>query len=473
MKNPQFIKNESGFSIVEAMLAATMLVILLTGIIGALFYGIEGTRIAGKRVQASYLAEEGMEAVRNIKESNFATFAGLANGDYGLTTSGGQWQLDSGNPDITEGYTRTITLAPGTSDSRDVTVTINWQQNLQRTGQLVINGRFTNWGSTVTPPGSWLTPTVDASINIAGNDDGRKVQIVGNYAYIVMAGGAPNFLIYDISNPSSPTLAGSLTLNGPLNNIFVEGNYAYIASADNSQELQIIDVSNPNSPSLYSSYNDTRNDDARGVYKDGNYVYLALNGGSDFVIVNVTNPLTPTNTGNLTLNGGAIEVTVSGNYAYVSSDSNSQEIQVVNITNKSAPSLSTSVNLSGNSNADTIAHSGSELYIGQGTMLHTYSISSPATPSAQGSLAMGGGTIVNDIAFDQSTTPKLLYLATGGPQGEFATVNITTLTAPTLYSALNYSGGSNYYGVAYSPNIDRAVIVGSPNSAEILVVKPN
>ena len=79
-------------------------------------------------------------------------------------------------------------------------------------------------------------------------------------------------MIVDISNPTSPTLAGSYdTAVYALLNVAVAGNYAYVADCRNG--LVIVDISNPSSPTLAGSY-DTAGF-ACGVAVAGNYAYIA------------------------------------------------------------------------------------------------------------------------------------------------------------------------------------------------------
>ena len=71
----------------EVMLASAIFVLLVTALVGAYLYGQEATVLAGNRAQAVMLAEEGLEAVRNMRDF---TFTALADGAYGLSTAGNQ-----------------------------------------------------------------------------------------------------------------------------------------------------------------------------------------------------------------------------------------------------------------------------------------------------------------------------------------------------------------------------------------------
>lgn len=131
-----------GFSVVEVLLAVSVFGLLVTALVGAYLYGEESTALAGNRTRATLLAEEGLEAVRNIRDAASTTLPTA--GTYGLATSSGAWVL-SGSSDLTDIYTRQITISPETNDRVSATSTVSWQQNAQRTGSVSATTEFTKW----------------------------------------------------------------------------------------------------------------------------------------------------------------------------------------------------------------------------------------------------------------------------------------------------------------------------------------
>lgn len=134
-------KGSKGFSLVEVILASAVFVLLVTALVGAYLYGEESTALAGNRARAVLLAEEGLEAARNIRD---AQYSNLANGTYGLAISGNQWVF-LGAQDVTGIFTRQINISQVTATRKDVTVSVTWQQNPQRTGSVVLTTRITKW----------------------------------------------------------------------------------------------------------------------------------------------------------------------------------------------------------------------------------------------------------------------------------------------------------------------------------------
>ncbi len=453
-----------GASLIEVMLATATLTLVLTALSGAYVYGQQSTALAGARARATLLAEEGLEAVRNMRDADFAN---VTNGTYGLSTSTGTWTL-AGSNDVTDIFTRTVTIATVDSDRKSVTADVSWQQNAQRTGSVSLASRLAYWTRVVPLVGNWALASTSATIDLATTNNGTKVAIAGNYAYVVWRGSA-NFVVINLTNPDSPTVAASLTLSGTLSSVFVSGNYAYVSSNDNNNELTIVNVTNPLVPVVAGTYNDSGSEDAADVFVSGSYAYLALAGGNDFVVVNVSNPASPSFTGGLVLNGNADEVVVSGNYAYVASSDDNQELQVVNVTNRASPSLVGTNNLSGNNDATAIAVSSSTAYLAQANMLRLINITTPSAPALVGSY--NATSTIQDIAINLAIG-NTLFLATTDDTAEFQAVNVSTSTAPILLKSINTVGTDNLNGIAYDGTLDRVVGVGDADTAEVMVFKP-
>ena len=113
MKKEYLTIKKHGFSIVEAILSMAIFMLITTALIGIIIYGKQSTSVAGERARAIFLAEEGLEAVRNIKNEDFTN---LIDGTYGLNASTGEWEF-SGTSDSTENFfTREIIISTIDSD---------------------------------------------------------------------------------------------------------------------------------------------------------------------------------------------------------------------------------------------------------------------------------------------------------------------------------------------------------------------
>ena len=135
------LNTEKGFSLVEVLLSIVIFALLISVFIGSLIYNQESERLAGDRARATFLAKEGLEAVRNMRDENFDN---LAVGTHGLSNSGNSWSF-SGSSDTTDIFTRSINISDVDEKTKLITSTVIWQQNEQRSGQVILTERLTNW----------------------------------------------------------------------------------------------------------------------------------------------------------------------------------------------------------------------------------------------------------------------------------------------------------------------------------------
>lgn len=141
MKKAQLVTKSKGFSLVEVLLAVSVFALIVTALVGVLIYGQQSTALSGQRAKAIFLAEEGLEATRNIRDANFSN---LTDGTFGLTTTGNQWNL-SGSSDTTDIFTRAITISSVDADRKQVVSTVTWQQTPSQNGNVVLSTYLTQW----------------------------------------------------------------------------------------------------------------------------------------------------------------------------------------------------------------------------------------------------------------------------------------------------------------------------------------
>jgi Tfp pilus assembly protein PilV len=188
------IKSDSraGFSPVEVLLAATIFGFLVTALIGAIIYGQSATSDAGERVRAQALADEGVEAVRNMRD---AAFSNVTNGTFGLAQSGGVWTL-SGSSDTTGIFTRQVTITTVDSTRKTVSVTVTWPQGAT-TAQTGVATRLTDWLASIVAPitggpimmaysKTTTVPSYRTWDGTAWSAEASAQAVVGNINYVVL-----------------------------------------------------------------------------------------------------------------------------------------------------------------------------------------------------------------------------------------------------------------------------------------------
>jgi type II secretory pathway pseudopilin PulG len=139
----------TGFTLLELIIAAFVIAVALIAAMSLIHRAVLGAQIASSRLTAAYLAKEGLEIVRNIRDSNwleqrddasvawdknlgtgnweadFNDFALIPYGDRKLKIDGGFYNYDSGTD---TDFKRAITITKPSSYILAVSVSITWEQ---------------------------------------------------------------------------------------------------------------------------------------------------------------------------------------------------------------------------------------------------------------------------------------------------------------------------------------------------------
>ena len=98
-----------GFTLMEAIVAIFLLTVGIIGVSILITNTISSTRISTDKLIASYLAQEGIEIVRNIRDTNW--LEGAASWDDGISV--GDYEADYTN---TQGFYHTCSFNPFTAN---------------------------------------------------------------------------------------------------------------------------------------------------------------------------------------------------------------------------------------------------------------------------------------------------------------------------------------------------------------------
>jgi hypothetical protein len=121
------------------MLSIALILAMATVFGGAVVFRERGAVTVGNRFRANWLAEQAQEAVRNLRDSSWSN---LANGTYGLDSSGAAWAL-SGSPDTQDIYTRQIVISDYETDGKQIEVTVSWEAGSLDSGSVTTNAILT------------------------------------------------------------------------------------------------------------------------------------------------------------------------------------------------------------------------------------------------------------------------------------------------------------------------------------------
>lgn len=289
-----------------------------------------------------------------------------------------------------------------------------------------------------TGSGGWGSLTRVGNANLPGNDDTRAVVIDGDYAYIgrVAGGAIDEFAIYDISDPTTPTLVGSVDIGADINGIIIDGNYAYLATSDNSRELDIFNISVKALPVRIASVDIDKNRDGLAIEKTGNTIFIGRDAGdSELISIDVSTPASPVILDEFDHGGDVNEIASYGNYLIGGTDSNTEEIAIWDVTLPVSIAGTAVIDLSGNTNVESIFVAGDVLYIGRdidsAEELLLYDISTPASPVALSSFEVGDR--IDTIFVDGDYA----FLGTDTPGAELFIVDISNTSSPSFVTSFD------------------------------------
>jgi hypothetical protein len=259
----------------------------------------------------------------------------------------------------------------------------------------------------------------------------------GNYAYVTNPV-SKELQIFNISDPTNPTLTGSVGTNNLPHSVAVSGNYAYVVNY-NSYTLQIFNVSNPANPILVGNTNTTSVPTSVTVF--GNYAYV-LSANDVLQVFNVSNPANPTFVTQVGTGGTPYCITISGHHAYVVNYS-SNTLQVFNIDNPANPTLAGSVGTG--VYPISIAISGNYAYVVNqySDSMQVFNISDPAHPTLAGQV----GTDYEP--YDVAVSGNYAYVVNSHAH----TIQVFNVSNPANPTLAGHAGTDFYpYSVAVSGN---------------------
>nr|MBI5455686.1 prepilin-type N-terminal cleavage/methylation domain-containing protein [Candidatus Levybacteria bacterium] len=221
--------------------------------------------------------------------------------------------------------------APGNGDGNSIYASTNY-------GYMTSGNKFYIFdlsGKTGSRP--QVNPT---AVTLSGT--GVKTIVVGSYAYVATSGTTNQLQIINVSNPASPSIAGSITVAGQGGkDVYVNssGTRAYLVtgSSGTQREFFIIDTQTKTSPSLISGGTyDTNGMDPKGVtVVTGNRAIVVGTGGTyQYQVINISNENSPISCGNLQvatgINGVASVLQSDGYaYSYIITGDASSELKII------------------------------------------------------------------------------------------------------------------------------------------------
>ena len=145
----KFCKNTRGFTLLEMIVAIFIVTVALIGIMSLIHRSIVSAQISYSKLTAAYLAQEGLEIIRNIRDSNWLAQSQNPNIPWDQNLNIGEWEvsytdftltpyqgrnlkIDGGFYNYTRGietkFKRKITLHKPQPNIIAVSVEVTWQE---------------------------------------------------------------------------------------------------------------------------------------------------------------------------------------------------------------------------------------------------------------------------------------------------------------------------------------------------------
>jgi len=144
--------------VIEVIVAVSIFTIIAASSVMAILGSLNSARLAEEQSQATFIAVEGLEAVKSIRNQGWEN---LVSGPHGVSKTGNVWTF-SGTSDVDPSlkYTRVITIADvgrdgngnilgsgGTVDpeTKKITSIVSWNFSPTRQNSVIMTLYLTNW----------------------------------------------------------------------------------------------------------------------------------------------------------------------------------------------------------------------------------------------------------------------------------------------------------------------------------------
>lgn len=236
----------------------------------------------------------------------------------------------------------------------------------------------------------------------------------------------------NVSWQFSSQRSGTVSLVGRLTNW--TRNFGNWGAATQEATLNLSTAADGNEIALYATGSTT-------------YAIVVRNGGTaaELYVIDVSNPASPAEVGSVEIGATVNDVAVCGNYAVVATVADSGELKVINLTTPGAPSIASTLDLTGAANALSVACTDTTVFLGRAASaqkeVYAISIANPLAPSALSTLELGTNADAAKVVLAQNN--QYLYVASPVDTGELFIVSVSSPSSISLTSTFNASGGSD------------------------------
>ncbi len=212
-------------------------------------------------------------------------------------------------------------------------------------------------------------PTRPVYVGQTGLQPTSAIAMTGQFAYLADDG---HLHIFDISNPASPFEAAVSNIPGCPHAILIVGQRAYIANC--TAGLLILDLSDPLSPTVLGTY--ATGGHATRITVSGGYAFVGI--GSGVAIVNIADPSNPVLVATYGTPDDPYGLDVQGDYLYVADSFGG--LQIVDVSDPAQPTWVATWTTEPYEEIYGVAVAGTYAFVLDVYYLHVLDISDPAQP---------------------------------------------------------------------------------------------
>lgn len=207
---------------------------------------------------------------------------------------------------------------------------------------------------------SSTNPYEIGSIKLNGNSNVNGIEYYdANTIHLVRErqGNQPTYFIYNVANPLSPTLLGSVNLGGGGKDLSLvrptTPPFTIFATDANSQEFATVNTSNPANMGVGGAINLGGTEDALSCAVSGTTIGFlgsaVRSTTQEFFTINITNLTTPATLGSFEINANVNRMarhSATPSLVYLASSSSTKEFIILNVANVFSPTVYGGANLS-------------------------------------------------------------------------------------------------------------------------------
>lgn len=147
------MSNRKGQTLLEVVAATALVALVVTALVGLAVAAVRSANASKNRALATSYAQEGLEALRSIRDQSFTNLIACKDGAHRLTRTDSQWGCTPGEeyplPSPNGIFRRSFTLAETEPDPNKlsrllVTMTVTWIEQAG-TPDVTLQSYLTNW----------------------------------------------------------------------------------------------------------------------------------------------------------------------------------------------------------------------------------------------------------------------------------------------------------------------------------------